>query len=318
MQSLPSSTDLRAALIDAAAAVSLGLPITNLLNATEVAGDEEPWRTVLPGRRPRAVCSRLEGDLDGVIALALGEELCEAVEGQSPEGGFAEQLHTILDESSESVGGILGIALRSEMLGEFDPRPAFATTPDHAVFASIELLDDGAHVATLAVLLSSPGGEVPLPEILPPPDAATAEAAESPGEGATVPDDREADGSEILADVAEADFDTPDVETADFQLLPAFGSPQGGTRQPIDLLADVELGVSAELGRTRMSVRRLLSLAPGAVVELDRSAGSPIDVLVNGKLIARGEVIVIDEEFGVRISEVVGYDPPRAHHSAAS
>jgi flagellar motor switch protein FliN/FliY len=69
------------------------------------------------------------------------------------------------------------------------------------------------------------------------------------------------------------------------------------------------MGVTAELGRTRMTVRDLLSLTPGSVVELDRAAGSPVDVLVNGTLIARGEVVVIDEEFGIRISEIIGTRP---------
>jgi flagellar motor switch protein FliN/FliY len=63
--------------------------------------------------------------------------------------------------------------------------------------------------------------------------------------------------------------------------------------------------VTAELGRTRMSVRDLLSLAPGAVIELDRLAGGPADLLVNGRLIARGEVVVIDENFGIRITEII-------------
>jgi flagellar motor switch protein FliN/FliY len=58
-----------------------------------------------------------------------------------------------------------------------------------------------------------------------------------------------------------------------------------------------------------MTVRDLLSLTPGSVVELDRAAGSPVDVLVNGTLIARGEVVVIDEEFGIRISEIIGTRP---------
>jgi flagellar motor switch protein FliN/FliY len=79
------------------------------------------------------------------------------------------------------------------------------------------------------------------------------------------------------------------------------------------LLHDVEMGVTAELGRRRMSVRDLLSLTPGAVIELDRAAGSPVDVLVNGTLIARGEVVVIDEEFGIRISEIVAPDPSGVH-----
>jgi flagellar motor switch protein FliN/FliY len=90
------------------------------------------------------------------------------------------------------------------------------------------------------------------------------------------------------------------------------------TSRPLDLLADVEMQVTAELGRTRMTVRDLLALTPGSVVELDRLAGSPVDVLVNGTLVARGEVVVIDEEFGVRISEIIGLETPRPRSRAAN
>ncbi len=83
------------------------------------------------------------------------------------------------------------------------------------------------------------------------------------------------------------------------------GSAGAGLRGGLDMLHDVEMEVSAELGRTRMSVRELLSLSPGGIVELDRAAGSPADLLVNGRLIARGEVVVIDENFGIRITEIV-------------
>jgi flagellar motor switch protein FliN len=82
-------------------------------------------------------------------------------------------------------------------------------------------------------------------------------------------------------------------------------SAGGGPRGGLDMLHDVEMEVSAELGRTRMSVRELLSLTPGAIIELDRAAGSPADLLVNGRLIARGEVVVVDENFGIRITEIV-------------
>ncbi len=76
----------------------------------------------------------------------------------------------------------------------------------------------------------------------------------------------------------------------------------------IDMLRDVEMEVTCELGRTRMTVRQLLALAPGDVVELDRLAGSPADLLVNGTLLARGEVVVVDESFGLRITEIVTPD----------
>ncbi|WP_433827456.1 flagellar motor switch protein FliN [Actinoplanes sp. CA-015351] len=88
------------------------------------------------------------------------------------------------------------------------------------------------------------------------------------------------------------------------QAGPRIAAVMGG-RGGLDMLHDVEMEVSAELGRTRMSVRELLSLTPGAIVELDRAAGSPADLLVNGRLIARGEVVVVDENFGIRITEIV-------------
>jgi flagellar motor switch protein FliN/FliY len=81
---------------------------------------------------------------------------------------------------------------------------------------------------------------------------------------------------------------------------PAFDQPHG-----IELLMDVALEVSVELGRSHMSIAEILALRTGSVIELDKLAGEPVDVSVNGTLIARGEVVVVDEKFGVRITEVV-------------
>jgi flagellar motor switch protein FliN/FliY len=81
------------------------------------------------------------------------------------------------------------------------------------------------------------------------------------------------------------------------------------TRHGLELLRDVAMDVTAQIGSTRMTVSELLSLSDGAVIELDRSAGAPADLLVNGHLIARGEVVVIDENFGLRITEIVSDDP---------
>jgi flagellar motor switch protein FliN/FliY len=73
----------------------------------------------------------------------------------------------------------------------------------------------------------------------------------------------------------------------------------------IDMLMDVTLQVSVELGRTRLSVRQVLDLQKGSVVELDRMAGDAVDVFVNDHLIAQGEVVVVDDKFGVRISQLI-------------
>lgn len=76
-------------------------------------------------------------------------------------------------------------------------------------------------------------------------------------------------------------------------------------RNPIDLLAGLQMNVSVELGRTDLTVAEVLELGPGSVIELDRLAGEPVDILVNDRLVARGEVVVVDENFGVRVVEVV-------------
>ncbi|MBF0689176.1 MAG: flagellar motor switch protein FliN [Cellulomonas sp.] len=70
-------------------------------------------------------------------------------------------------------------------------------------------------------------------------------------------------------------------------------------------LYDVELTLTAELGRTRLPLRQVLDLTPGTVLELDRAAGGPADVVVNGRVVARGEVVVVDEDFAIRVTEIV-------------
>lgn len=83
------------------------------------------------------------------------------------------------------------------------------------------------------------------------------------------------------------------------------GGVASGEARDLRLLADVQVELAVEIGRVKLPLRELLSLSPGAVLELDRAADAPVDVLVNGCLVARGEVVVIDGEFGVRITAVV-------------
>ena len=73
----------------------------------------------------------------------------------------------------------------------------------------------------------------------------------------------------------------------------------------LELLLDVPLDVSVELGRARVSIQDLLALGPGSVIELDKIAGEPLDILVNDRLIARGEAVVVNDKFGVRITDIV-------------
>jgi flagellar motor switch protein FliN len=80
-------------------------------------------------------------------------------------------------------------------------------------------------------------------------------------------------------------------------------------RGNLDVLLHVPLSVTAELGTCHMSVAEVLKLAAGSIIELDRLAGGPIDLMVNNKLIARGEVVAVDENFGVRVTELISRPP---------
>jgi len=94
------------------------------------------------------------------------------------------------------------------------------------------------------------------------------------------------------------------ISPAQFQAFHPVQSPLLQTEN-IDLLLDVPLEVTVELGRTSKSIKEILDFAPGTIVELNRLAGEPIDVLVNGKYVAKGEVVVIEEAFGIRVTEVI-------------
>ncbi|MBI4630663.1 MAG: flagellar motor switch protein FliN [Chloroflexi bacterium] len=99
----------------------------------------------------------------------------------------------------------------------------------------------------------------------------------------------------------------PEVTAQPVQFAP-LDSPAPAPRPDaatLDLLMDVQLRVSVELGRTRLPVKEVLALQQGSVVELDRLAGEPVDVLVNDRLIAHGEVVVIEDKFGIRITETI-------------
>lgn len=77
------------------------------------------------------------------------------------------------------------------------------------------------------------------------------------------------------------------------------------SRRELDFILDIPLDVSAELGRTRLLINELLQLGQGSVVELNKLAGEPLEVYVNGKLVARGEAVVINEKFGVRLTDII-------------
>ncbi len=118
--------------------------------------------------------------------------------------------------------------------------------------------------------------------------AALAEAAPAPAPAAT----------EMVAEVAPEQVSTPSF--ANF--TPTSGA---GPTGDINMILDIPVQLTVELGRTRIPIKNILQLAQGSVVELDALAGEPMDVLVNGYLIAQGEVVVVNDKFGIRLTDIV-------------
>jgi flagellar motor switch protein FliN/FliY len=124
--------------------------------------------------------------------------------------------------------------------------------------------------------------------------------------------DAGAGAAEAVASVADAATEragAPSSAAAPLHIPELRGNaPSAGDLQAIDLLRDVELSVKIELGRCRMLVDDVLRLREASVVELDKLAGDPVDVFVNNRLVARGEVLVLNDNFCVRISDIVSRD----------
>lgn len=95
------------------------------------------------------------------------------------------------------------------------------------------------------------------------------------------------------------------IQPAQFQNFAPSQNLDGIAPENIDLIMDVPLEVTVELGRTSKSIKEILDFSPGTIIELDKLAGEPIDVLVNGKFVAKGEVVVIEENFGIRVTEII-------------
>lgn len=114
------------------------------------------------------------------------------------------------------------------------------------------------------------------------------------------------DWAAAMAEQADAEESASSANTIDFEELQneVLNRPQTGTPD-LDVILDIPVSISMEVGRTSITIRNLLQLNQGSVIELDRLAGEPLDVLVNGTLIAHGEVVVVNEKFGIRMTDVI-------------
>ncbi|MBM7516421.1 flagellar motor switch protein FliN [Nocardioides nitrophenolicus] len=211
--------------------------------------------------------AELDGGVPGGVVVLVGTELVEAL-ASSPIGALdvAAAVQPALDAAARR----LGAHARGARTLDLGADGHDITTELGGAFTTVPLIGVGIAAAVLI------------------PDATLAGAREPIAEEAEP-------AASVLAAAVE------DAEPEPF--VPAFtaAAPPRG----LELLQGVDMEVTVELGRTRMTVRDLLALTPGAVLELDRAAGSPADLLVNGRLVARGEVVVVDEDFGLRVTEIL-------------
>ncbi|MBD3895221.1 flagellar motor switch protein FliN [Halomonas sp. ML-15] len=134
-----------------------------------------------------------------------------------------------------------------------------------------------------------------------------ASAMAEQGDAAPADDDPWA---EALAEQADAESESAEPasqpESAGSKVFKPLDKGQsGGTARDLEMVMDIPVKLSVELGRTRITIKQLLELAQGSVIELEGLAGEPMDILINGYLIAQGEVVVVDDKYGIRVTEII-------------
>jgi flagellar motor switch protein FliN/FliY len=248
--------------------------------------------TTLPLTSPSADLARAVEAASAVAAvLPSVEPLSAGAAQQGTEHVAASFAAAALTRLSGATSGALAVLVGSELVEALKASPMqgldVAAAAQPALDAAAQVLGGAAAAAAevaLELVVNDLGGPFTVVPLM-----------TSSGVGAAV-----LIADTLLGDVAPAPLpsipDTASTQMADVTPLP---------RRGIEMLHGVDMELTVELGRTRMAVRDLLALAPGDVLELDRAAGSPADLLVNGRLIARGEVVVVDEDFGLRLTEIV-------------
>jgi flagellar motor switch protein FliN/FliY len=247
--------------------------LCDALSVTSVVASGEPSLTPLDieitSTTSLAVVS-VEGSINGNLMVAL-------LEGASPDittsEGLVEELGAAIDAMSQVMDSEIGA-----------PAPA-SGAPTIAPDVSVPLLVDGAVVGAVLLFLA-PATEAAAPAEPAPAEPEAAAPAPAPAPPAPAP--------------------AAPAPPAPAQAAPVF-NPLSTPKQ-MDALAGVQMEVTIEVGRTSLPIGQLLQLQPGQIVELDREVGSPLDMFINGTLLARGEIVVVDDQFGFRVTSVVTTD----------
>lgn len=278
MTTIPTGTprDADQLALAAAAAVASVIPAADELEAAGVQAGGPDVTALFAG----AVVAELGGPAGGVLGLLVADELVSAL-SSSPIGGL--DLAAAVQPALDAAATVLGAPVQAARQVDRDAVVPAVLGVGGTDFAVVPLVGDSIAAALLVsrdtLVAHAQAATAPLPSA-----AAGAAPVTAP---VAVPGATAAGAPHPLTVPAAGTGGTP------------------GPRRGIEMLNEVDMEVTVELGRTRMTLRELLALTPGHVLELDRAAGSPADLLVNGHLIARGEVVVVDEDFGLRVTEIL-------------
>lgn len=231
-------------------------------------------------------------------------------------GGDGKNLDAPVDELqlsavSEAVNQMVGAAVTTitaiygKRMEIAPPSASLIEIPDGLPFQEVVRLDyelniEGVVSGAFIQFMAAQAAQTLVGELKPKVEKPAPKAPASPSSPSSQPME-----VERSATVPEASRPMPEVRPVEF--APLVAAPQAKVPSGLDLILDVPLRVTVELGRTKMQVRNILDLSKGSLVELDKLAGEPVDLFVNGKLIAKGEVVVIDENFGVRVTDIVSH-----------
>lgn len=279
-----------------------------VLAATGTAGpaDEWPWAVLIDA----AAAAGAEG-----LAPLVAPSLREPDGSMNALMGIAAYTSTVSDAILASLGadhhwqvmqGWQGLLERGDLreledgaMAEAPGMEALLVPSARPVLAEVLVQLPGAEDLRISFLLDAAMALAVLP-----PAAPEAPARPGPAAIAAAPEHREEEDAAGAA-LSRAPAGPVAVHRAAFEGLRERHGEAEVLPAGMALLMDVPLQLTVELGRTRRIIREVLAIAPGAVVELDRLAGEPVDVLINGKLLGKGEVVVINENFGVRITDII-------------
>ena len=289
---------------------SISTKTVSITNITTTVGDVNNLHQMLSGKMIEAKVG-YTGSINGNVYYFMGENealiVASLMMGQK-EAALNDMVAQVLKEAFSQMVGVSDSALSSRFGGSFTNSPIETSILEDAFSINIP-----GSLAIVSGSLSIEGEvenapyvfalELPLLQSL---LSSASNTAAAPTASANTSSNTASSNNSMSGHSDNQSFDSGPqlgVQHAEFNSLMPASDVQGTGN--IGLLMDVTMNMTVELGRATMTIRDILGLGEGSIIELQKLAGEPVDLLVNGKLIAKGEVVVIDENFGVRVTDII-------------